>query len=118
MLNLIIPYRHEREGYFKGLCILSGCTDSELTGHLGGCLAAAAALKAGLPNGNRITLHQCAPELNGDGGAGAGRAGARDGQERRPQAQPGPSSPALTPASFDLVPVLACTVSVSLSCKR
>ena len=76
MLNLIIPNRHEREGYFKGLCILSGCTDSELTGHLGGCLAAAAALKAGLPNGNRITLHQCAPsstETAGPGRAAQGR---------------------------------------------
>ena len=70
MLNLIIPYRHEREGYFKGLCILSGCTDSELTGHLGGCLAAAAALKAGLPNGNRITLHQCAPSSTETAGPG------------------------------------------------
>lgn len=118
MLNLIIPYRHEREGYFKGLYTHSGCTNSELTGYLGGCLTAAAALKAWLPNRKPHHPPQVCAELNGDGGAGAGRAGAHDGQEPRPQGQPGPSSPALTPASFDLVPVMTCTVSVSLSCKR
>ena len=32
VLNLIIPYRHEREGYFKGLYTYSGCTNSELKG--------------------------------------------------------------------------------------
>lgn len=46
MLNLIIPYRHEREGYFKELEALSSYTNSELRGYIGGCLTAAAALKA------------------------------------------------------------------------
>lgn len=42
------PYRHEREGYFKELEALSSYTNSELRGYLGGCLTAAATLKAHL----------------------------------------------------------------------